>query len=64
MPSVTVSGVPDWVDAERLLGEGPWVRGDDRWIAVLDRRRAADVAARLRGWGVGGEALVVEVVPP
>ncbi len=64
MPTVTVSGVPEWVDATRLLGAGGWVLGDDRWIAVLDRREAADVEARLRGWGIGGQPLQVDVIPP
>jgi len=64
MPRVAVSGVPDWIDEARLLGPGPWTREGPRWVAELDRRAAADVAARLRGWGIGGRPLDVEIVPP
>jgi len=60
---VTVSGVPDWVDADELLGPGPWARDDDGWTAQLEREAAADVGARLRGLGMGGGALEVVVRP-
>ena len=64
MSRVTVGGVPDWVPVDRLLGPGDWVRVDGGWSAEVDRAVAADLAARLRGVGLGGGPLVVEVVPP
>jgi len=63
MPWVTVAGVPPWVDAARLLGEGDWAHDDTGWQAELDRPTAADVAARLRGLGMGGAPLTVTVRP-
>lgn len=63
MARVYVYGIPDWVDAARLLGPGEWSVDDGAWTAELERRVAADVAARLRNWGIGGEPLTVDVVP-
>lgn len=65
---VRVSGLPAFVDAARLLGPGTWTltdRGDGTRVAesALDRRDAADLAARLRGVGLGGHALALEVSP-
>ncbi|MEN0064049.1 MAG: hypothetical protein AAGA48_17990 [Myxococcota bacterium] len=65
MVRVTVAGIPVWVDAGRLLGPGEWEEdASGGWSALLDRRQAADVQARLRGWGIGGTPLVTTVVPP
>lgn len=65
MPTVTVAGVPGWVDAAQLLGEGDWSQGPDAtWQAELSREAAADLGARLRGLGMGGTAFEVTVVPP
>lgn len=65
MPAVTVAGVPDWVDALQLLGEGDWSRGPDAaWHAELSREAAADLGARLRGLGMGGQPFEVTVRPP
>lgn len=64
MTTITVGGVPDWVDAERLLGPADWAQDGDRWTAAVDRRQAADIAARLRGVGLGGALLSVTVHPP
>jgi predicted RNA methylase len=57
-----VHGVPAWVRAERLLGVA-FLPEADRWVAELSRDEAADVAARLRGLGLGGHPLRVEIVP-
>lgn len=60
---MTLGGLPDWVSAERLLGPG-WSRADDgRWQASLPRSQAADLAARLRGLGFGGQALALAIAP-
>ncbi len=59
-----VAGVPAWVDAPTLLGRSGWRRDDDAWCAELDGASAADVAARLRGVGLGGALVVVAVDPP
>lgn len=65
---VRVAPIPDWVDASRLLGPGDWVlepvEGGRAATAELDRDAAADVQARLRGVGLGGHAVRVEVAPP
>jgi hypothetical protein len=66
--SVTVGPIPAWLPREALLGPGPWTETttEDGLVAAarLDRRVAADVAARLRGLGFGGHPVVVTVVPP
>jgi trimethylguanosine synthase len=61
---VEVAGIPAWVDAARLLGDGDWTLEAGTWRASLSREAAADVAARLRGTGLGGGALAVRVTPP
>lgn len=60
---VEIRGVPDWVDADRLLGPGDWVRRGAVWCADLDRVEAADIQARLRGVGLDGRRLDVSVYP-
>ncbi len=72
---VRVFGLPRWLERERLLGPGTWVEraGEDEgaggeagglWVeAELDTKAAADLAARLRGVGLGGRALTLEVEP-
>jgi predicted RNA methylase len=66
---VRVAPLPDWLDAQRLLGDGDWefepdVVGAVAATAPLDHHAAADVAARLRGIGLGGAPVVVDVSPP
>lgn len=61
---VAVSPLPPWVDRTRLLGDGDWVLTDGRADATLDTARAADVAARLRGVGLDGVPLLVDIAPP
>ncbi|MGI9242624.1 MAG: methyltransferase domain-containing protein [Verrucomicrobiales bacterium] len=66
---VKVSPIPEWLDWRRLLGAGTWVAtqqvaGGLELEAALDRREAADLAARLRGVGIGGELLTIDIVPP
>jgi hypothetical protein len=66
---VRVSALPAWVDHEILLGPGVWRRcaHDEPGLAVeaeLERGAAADLTARLRGIGLGGSALAVDVQPP
>ncbi len=69
MFDVRVRPLPSWLDWKRLLGSGNWsatelsdgaleVRGE------LDRDAAADLAARLRGVGIGGAPLSLEISPP
>ncbi len=60
MPEVRVTGIPTWVDRRRLLGAGDWF-GD---IEVLERRDAADLAARLRGLELGGQKIELDIRPP
>ena len=66
--TVRVAGLPGWVDATRLLGEGAWTFEEADGLrtatARLDRDAAADVGARLRGVGLGGRLLDVSIVPP
>lgn len=74
--TVLVEALPSWVDARRLLGptaaddlegegwaittiEPGWLRAE----ATLDSEHAADLAARLRGVGLGGRALACEIDP-
>lgn len=63
MPRVAITGVPEWVPTDTLLGPGDWVRTEGAWTADLSRPEAADVQARLRGIGLGGMALEVTVRP-
>ncbi len=65
---VVVEGLPPWLDAARLLGEGafrssPQADGSLQATARLDTAAAADLGARLRGVGIGGWRLAVRVVP-
>jgi predicted RNA methylase len=60
---VTVDGVPPWVDASRLLGPEFSATDSAGWTASVPVDRAAEVDARLRGVGLGGSKLVVEVKP-
>lgn len=70
---VRVSGLPAWVDRARLLGPGAWAahagEGADAaeaWVAEasLVADAAADLAARLRGVGLAGRRVSVEIEPP
>lgn len=61
--AVRVTGLPDWVDAPRILGDGDWESSPDGWTARLERPAAADLQARLRGIGIGGSPIAVTVQP-
>lgn len=62
---VRVAGVPAWVPVARLLGAGAWVSGPDGvYEATLETHAAADLSARLRGLGMGGQAMEVMCSPP
>lgn len=63
MPTVTVTGLPDWMPVERLLGEGDWQPTEDGVAATLTKEAAADLLARLRGLGFGGRVPIVRVRP-
>jgi SAM-dependent methyltransferase len=75
--TVLVEALPSWLDSRRLLGptaaddpegegwtltalEPGWLRAEAR----LDSEQAADLAARLRGVGLGGRAIACEIDPP
>jgi hypothetical protein len=63
-----VRKLPPWLDWQRLLGPGPWqARGNGGEEVVVEaeltRDAAADLAARLRGVGVGGSMLELEITP-
>ena len=61
---VVVKHVPAWVPHERLLGDGAWQPEDDGGLACdLTTRSACDLAARLRGVGLGGRKLDVVATP-
>jgi predicted RNA methylase len=65
---VVVEGLPAWLDAARLLGAGDWrfqprADGTVQALARLEEPVAADLDARLRGLGLGGNKLAVRVVP-
>jgi hypothetical protein len=65
---VRVSKLPAWLDWKRLLGPGPFLAKADagnrlRVEAELPREAAADLEARLRGVGIGGELLAIEIEP-
>lgn len=65
---LSVSPVPDWLDAARLLGSPALVReacgpAQSRCVVSLRAAEAADVAARLRGLGIDGHALSVSTEP-
>lgn len=63
-----VRKLPAWLDWQRLLGPGEWevlkeVDGRLEVQAPLTREQAADLTARLRGVGIGGALLELEVSP-
>jgi hypothetical protein len=64
---VRVGSLPDWLDWQQLLGPGFEVESaQGGWLTAAARLApadAADVAARLRGVGLGGRALHVEIEP-
>lgn len=66
---VRVFPLPPWLPFRQLLGPGPWqigaLPGEGRLCALaeLPRDAAADVGARLRGVGLGGCKLIVEIDP-
>jgi 16S rRNA G966 N2-methylase RsmD len=66
---VKVGPLPSWLDWKRLLGPGLWetAQTDDCTLearASLERNAAADLAARLRGVGIGGEMISFASSPP
>ncbi|MEP4079049.1 methyltransferase domain-containing protein [Haloferula sp.] len=66
---VRVWPLPQWLDWRPLLGPGEWTinEQDDGCLeaeAPLDRASAADLAARLRGVGIGGSLISIEISPP
>lgn len=66
---VRVRPLPAWLEPAPLLGPGEWqVQADADGTRIasaeLSGPFAADLCARLRGVGVGGAPLVVEVSPP
>lgn len=62
---VRIGPLPAWLDRERLLGPGPWTWDADTGTASarLPRSAAADVQARLRGQGLAGLPIEVDVRP-
>jgi hypothetical protein len=65
---VRVYPLPAWIDVERLLGPGAWrtrteAAGHQVAEATLDEADAADLVARLRGIGLAGSAVAVEIEP-
>lgn len=65
---IKVSPLPRWLDWRRVLGAGEWELSEDNSgklevRGVLERDEAADLAARLRGVGIGGSLLNVEIFP-
>lgn len=66
---VRVFPLPPWLPFRQLLGPGPWrigtLPGTGQLCAQaeLARDAAADVGARLRGLGLGGSMLTVEIAP-
>ncbi len=61
--TVQVANVPPWVPHERLLGEGDWIWNAPHWVAELSRPAAADLAARLRGIGLGFGPIELTIRP-
>lgn len=57
-----VTGVPAWVDADRLLGPS-FRHAGEAWVADLTDDEAADLAARLRGVALGGHPLDISIEP-
>jgi hypothetical protein len=65
---VRVWSLPAWLDTHRFLGPGLWSAsavspGEFEFQADLSRDAAADLSARLRGVGIGGSLLQIEVLP-
>jgi len=68
---VVVRHVPAWLEWRRLLGPGEWQVAETNGCpdgklelsAELPRDAAADLAARLRGVGIGGSLLELDIVP-
>jgi len=65
---IRVWPLPQWLDRQQLLGPGPWTASEQPggWLeaqASLERDAAADLAARLRGVGIGGSLLNIEISP-
>lgn len=66
---VRVAPLPAWIDRERFLGAFAWreceIEGGERGVeAELGAREAALLAARLRGLGLDGRPLQLELRPP
>jgi SAM-dependent methyltransferase len=62
--AISVTGIPQWVDAHRLLGVGlPWRDERGAWVATGPAAEIADVQARLRGIGLGGGAIEFAIDP-
>jgi hypothetical protein len=62
--AISVTGIPPWVDALRLLGDRlAWRARDGAWVAEGASSDVADVQARMRGVGLGGAPLEVVVRP-
>jgi SAM-dependent methyltransferase len=67
---VRISPLPPWLPWQKLLGPGAFTARalgpTDALCAEgeLEREAAADLAARLRGLGFGGQRLEVEIAPP
>jgi SAM-dependent methyltransferase len=59
---VTVTGIPAWVPAERLLGPD-WTPTETSWNKALERSDASDVLARLRNVSIGGSLVQTTVYP-
>jgi hypothetical protein len=65
---VCVGSLPSWLDWKRLLGPGSWeaIENEEGLLevrAALSRNAAADLAARLRGVGIGGAMLSLSITP-
>lgn len=66
---VRVWPLPPWLDWRQLLGSGSWNVAEQAGAhlearASLERGAAADLAARLRGIGIGGSLISIEILPP
>lgn len=62
--AISVTGIPPWVDAHRLLGDRlSWRSERGAWVASGPAAEVADVQARLRGIGLGGGAVAVAIDP-
>lgn len=59
--------LPRWIDVQRLLGSAAWeVEETVEGLcakASIEREHAADIGARLRGLGMGGHPIAVEIEP-